>query len=153
MQRGRRHGLAMDLLLWHIGVYLIMFVIVLFTGAFCQAEKIIPRNSFCFQEVVVVKDGRVRSFCREGVRRYGAWYEQTPIPWGEVKKFYGRKSWVVPQDEVREAMAPAVYDLFQRRDEVIVSGYYNLSGDKRYDWTQFGGDRYGTFSRRPFQTE
>lgn len=144
----RLRTFSMEALFYHLCIYAVMFIIVVIIAATCSGDQLLEQPSGCFQEVVVKHDDVVRAFRREGTKYYREWREIPATQWAVTKACYGYAEEAIDQEEVRRVMTPRVYDLFAKNNKVVVSGYYNLSGDWRYDWEQFGGDRVGTTTKQ-----
>jgi len=131
---------------------LCMFAMV----AICSGQEATLTNggNGLFQEVAITYKGKDYSFHRQSSD-----YRYKPLHWGEWEQWpmnrKDQKARMFPtgglnpnldQREVSKMMGPAMLKWLD--EQQTVSGYYNFTGNPLYDWESFGGDSYGTYSKK-----
>jgi hypothetical protein len=111
-------------------------------------------NNGLFQEVAITYKGKDYSF-----HRHSSDYRYKPLHWGKWeqwpmnRKDQNSRSFPIgglnpnlDQREVSKMMGPAMLKWLD--EQQTVSGYYNFTNNPMYDWENFGGDSYGTYSKK-----
>jgi len=101
------------------------------------------------QEVVVTHKNNDYCFYRYSYdcKNWGDWVNKPP--WNMLKYTYQiYKPQPVNQKIVSTMLGSVILDWLQNRPKV--SGYYNFTTNPAYDWKNYGGDNYGTYSKKYF---
>lgn len=115
----------------------ILFIFIIFTPSVV--------NAF-FQEIVITYNEVDYAFMRESEDcvHWGYWYLKPPRDQTVKPRSYKPRK--VSNEIVWEMCGPAVIKFLENRPKV--SGYYNFTDNKNYDWKKFAGDDYGTYSKK-----
>lgn len=119
----------------------ILIVVVLFL-TFCTSV-----NAAIFQSVIITSKDRIYCFYRRQVDNEWQNWQEWPVHVYDrsipPKSFKPKR---VSQDGVEDIFGKELSDWLDSQRSV--SGYYNFSNNKRYDWKEFVGYNYGTYTHK-----
>ena len=122
--------------------YIFSFILFLITS-YCYPQISYDGGNSYFQEIIVTHDNTDVCFMRESVdfRRWGNWMQRPPRD-SDAQIF---KPKYLTHDYVEGIIGKEMIEWLNKRPRI--SGYYNFTKNKKYDWEKFGGESYGTYSK------
>ena len=110
--------------------------------AICDGQELQEAPTGISQTVTIKDQGNIRAFRRERLEaNWSEWIEWAPKRSDEKSKIFKPRE--VNQEVVNKIIGKDILKWLSKRPSV--SGHYNFSGNKNYDWKNFGGDKFGTW--------
>lgn len=123
-------------------ITLIISILYLVATTVAQEPTLREAPSGISQTVLINHSGTIKAFRRERLdKTWGEWIEWAPRRSDEKSKIF--KPRAVNQAATTKLIGKDVLRWLSKRPPV--SGHYNFSGNKNYDWKRFAGDRFGTW--------
>ena len=126
-----------------IGVIAVLCMLAMAAISLGQTLKEVP--SGISQTVIIRDNSNIRCFYREQLDNgWSVWEEWAPRRRDERFKIFTPRQ--VNQTVTNKLIGDNILKWLSKRPPV--SGYYNFSANENYDWKEFGGDNYGTYSHK-----